>query len=88
MQRFSRSRPLAMDASVLGSSSPAIMALNIARPDAPTTSVATELNLMLPPFQHLPNAVDHLRALPDQLSAMAAQLSQLPLRTVRDEARP
>jgi hypothetical protein len=41
-----RSRPLANSASTPGSRSPATSALSIARPDTPSTSVATESSLM------------------------------------------
>jgi hypothetical protein len=41
-----RSRPLASSASVWGSRSPATRAASIARPEAPSTSVATESSLM------------------------------------------
>ena len=46
---FSRNRPRARSANALGSVSPAAKAANMARPEAPSTSVATEDSLMLAP---------------------------------------
>jgi hypothetical protein len=44
--KLARSRPLASSASTWGSRSPATSASSIARPEAPSTSVATESSLM------------------------------------------
>src|SRR5512133_2705207 len=55
---FLRSLPLASSASVLGSCSPATRAASIARPDTPSTSVATETLLDAGVLQGLLDALD------------------------------
>ena len=85
---FSRSRLRASPANALGSVSPSARAAGMARPEAPSTPVATEDSLMLAPFRQLPYPVGCPAAFLHQAAPVAGQLPQFPLRPVRDEAGP
>ena len=76
--RGSCSQPaLASSASTSGSRSPAISASSIARPDTPSTSVATEASLMLASSSTFWTRCDSRACVLDQLLAVAGQVPQL-----------
>ena len=85
---FARSCPWRAAASASGSLFPAQSSASIARPEAPSTSVATLGELDVGVLQHLLDAVGHARPLPDERLAVAGQVAQLADRLGRHEAGP
>ena len=83
---FRRNSPRAMSASVDGSSSPAIIALSIARPEAPSGSVATDASFTFAIFKHLLDSVRDAIAFLAQRDPIARQIPQFADRRRRDEA--
>src|SRR5215217_4614315 len=81
-----RSRPLANAASTAGSCVPATRASSIARPETPSTSVATLDNLIPASCRTLTRPLDLPAALLDLGLGVAGQLAQLPDRAGRHKA--
>src|SRR6266508_931602 len=81
------SLPRARSASSVGSVTPLLSASTIARPDSPSTRVATEASFTLAPLQDLLDTVAFCGAFSDQRLSIAHQLTQLTLGATRHEAR-